>query len=158
MHAGLDQTRLLCNAPWLKYIIADCALFVHVSIIQHRQLIRLRRCSHIAYIKICAIGMKKGNKQCLFDTPRTVVVNKENEIRKQRPWKYAKSRLSHESAHLIQVRKMSKFTKLPFCQKLFFQHQTFHANFQWACNMKAKYKVNPSKAVIEVDRPMYALS
>ena len=29
--------------------------------------------------------MKKGNKQCLFDTPRTVMVNKENDIRIQKP-------------------------------------------------------------------------
>ena len=33
-----------------------------------------------------------------------------------------------------------------------------HANFQCACNVIAKYKVNPSKAVIGVDRPVYALS
>ena len=29
--------------------------------------------------------MKKGNKQCLFDTPRTVMVKKENDIGIQRP-------------------------------------------------------------------------
>ena len=29
--------------------------------------------------------MKKGNKQCLFDTPRTLMVNKENDVRIQRP-------------------------------------------------------------------------
>ena len=29
--------------------------------------------------------MKKGNKQCLFDTPRILMVNKENNVRIQRP-------------------------------------------------------------------------
>ena len=29
--------------------------------------------------------MKKGNNQCLFDTPRTLMVNKENDVRIQRP-------------------------------------------------------------------------
>ena len=57
VYAGLDRIRLLCNVLWLKYITAECALSIHVSMIQHRQLIRLRRCSNIAYSKIFAIGM-----------------------------------------------------------------------------------------------------
>ena len=35
--------------------------------------------------------MKKGNKQCLFDTPRTLTVNKENDVRIQRPQNMQKS-------------------------------------------------------------------
>ena len=31
------------------------------------------------------IIMKKGNKQCLFDTPCTVMVNKVHDVRIQRP-------------------------------------------------------------------------
>ena len=41
--------------------------------------------SKIGEKKLCPVEMKKGNKQCLFDTPRTVMVNKENDIRTQRP-------------------------------------------------------------------------
>ena len=57
VHAGLYRIRFLCNVSWLKYITADFALSEHVSIIQDRQLIRLRLCSHIAYSKIFSIGM-----------------------------------------------------------------------------------------------------
>ena len=32
-----------------------------------------------------------------------------------------------------------------------------HAIVQCACNVKKKYQVNPSKAMVGVDRPMYAL-
>ena len=31
----------------------------------------------ILHIKVFKIAMKNGNKQCLFDTPRKVMVNKE---------------------------------------------------------------------------------
>ena len=52
-------------------------------------------------------GMKKnenGNTQCLFDTPRRVKVNIENDVRIRRPQKYAKSRFSHDAAHLKQAK------------------------------------------------------
>ena len=69
-------------------------------------------------------------------------------IRIQRPQTYANSRFSHDAAQI---------TKLPFCQQLVYQH-LLHAIVQCACNVKAKYNVNSSKDVVEVDRPMYALS
>ena len=45
-----------------------------------------------------------------------------------------------------------------FVKKHFFSIKRLHANFHCACNVKAKYQVNPSKAVIGVDPPVYALS
>ena len=45
-----------------------------------------------------------------------------------------------------------------FVKNYFFSIKLLHANFQCACNVKAKYQVNPSKAVIGVDWPVYALS
>ena len=33
-----------------------------------------------------------------------------------------------------------------------------NASFQCTCSVKAKYEVNPSKAVIGVDPPVYTLS
>ena len=45
-----------------------------------------------------------------------------------------------------------------FVKKKNFSIKLLHANFKCACNVKAKYKVNPSRPVIGVDRPVYALS
>ena len=46
---------------------------------------------------------------------------------------------------------MSKFSRLSFCQKLFFLNKTpecVHIVYE-------KYQIVPSKAVVEVDRPMF---
>ena len=44
------------------------------------------RFSHnAAHLTFLQPKLQKGNKQCLFDNPRTVMVNKENDIRIQRP-------------------------------------------------------------------------
>ena len=51
--------------------------------------------------------------------------------------------LSSQSYHLV--------------NKQVFSIKLLHAIVQCACNVKTKYQVNPSKAVVVVDRPMYAL-
>ena len=65
--------------------------------------------------------MEKGNKQCLYDTPtnewsikKMMSENKSNENIK----------IILINSHLIEDRKMSKFTKLPYCQKFTLQAQT----------------------------------
>ena len=45
-----------------------------------------------------------------------------------------------------------------FVNNKVFSIKLLHAIVQCACNVKTKYQVNPSKAVVGVDRPMYALS
>ena len=86
------------------------------------------------------------------------MVNKENDVRIQRPKKYGKSRFSHESAHLIQAGKIVLVHKAAMLSKIiFFSIKLLHANVPCVCYVKAKYQVNPSKAVIGADRPMYAL-
>ena len=59
---------------------------------------------------------------------------------------------SHDAADLIQAR-LSKFTKLSI-----FSIKLLHANVQCGCNVKAKYHFNPSKTVLGIDQPVYALS
>ena len=64
--------------------------------------------------------------------------------------------------------KLSKFSHLSFCQKLFFLNQTpscicsmcLHCIGKVSnCSIKsAKYQIVPSKAVVGVDRPMKAPS
>ena len=49
---------------------------------------------------------------------------------------------------------LSKFSQLSFCQKLFFLNQTPSC----ISSMFRHYIAVPSKAVVEVDRPMKALS
>ena len=53
--------------------------------------------------------------------------------------------------------KMAKITKLSFCQKLIFWHQTFSHKCSM-CLYYAKYKTVSAKAVVQVDFPAYALS
>ena len=45
-----------------------------------------------------------------------------------------------------------------FVNNKVFSIKLLHAIVQCACNVKTKYQVNPSKPVVGVDRPMYALS
>ena len=102
--------------------------------------------------------MKKGNKQCLFDTPRTVMVNKKNDIRIQRPKNMQKAGFLMNQVILYKSENCLSSQSCHFVKNYFFSIKLLHANFQFAYNVKAKYQVNPSKAEIGVDRPVYALS
>ena len=65
--------------------------------------------------------------------------------------------LSMQIQNLIRE-KLSKFSQLSFCQKLFFYTKLLHAYAQCVYIVLAKYQIDPSKAVVGVDRPMKALS
>ena len=54
--------------------------------------------------------------------------------------------------------KLSKFSQLSFCQKLFFQTKLLNTYVQYVYIVGAKYQNAPSKAVVGVDRPIKALS
>ena len=70
--------------------------------------------------------MKKVNKQCLLDTPRTVRVSEKTWqviVQTSRPSKAVVGVGLCIYKHLIRE-KLSKFSLLSFCQKLFFLDQT----------------------------------
>ena len=75
------------------------------------------------------IPMKKVNKQCLLDTPRTV----------------------RDSENLGFEKKISVESD----QK---KYKLLHAYVQCVYIVSAKYQIAPSKAVVVVDRPIKALS
>ena len=83
---------------------------------------------------------KKDNKQCLLDTPSTVMVNKENyywEYKGHTKW------LSLISSHFA---------------KIFLFGMTLHAHAHYICIVYAKYQRASVKALVQVDFLMYALS
>ena len=69
---------------------------------------------------------KKGNKQCLFDTPRRVIVNIENDVRIRRPQHiYAKSRFCHDAAHSKLARKKFSVHKVTILSTIKFSASNF---------------------------------
>ena len=54
--------------------------------------------------------------------------------------------------------KLSKFSLLSFCQKLFFLNQTPSCICSMCYIVSAKYQIATSKAMVGVDRPIKALS
>ena len=101
---------------------------------------------------------KKGNKQCLFDTPRILTVNKENNVRIQRPQNMQKAGFLMNQLYDTSQKSSLSSQRSHFVKKKKFSASNFFMHFKCACNVKAKYKVNPSRPVIGVDRPVYALS
>ena len=88
---------------------------------------------------LCTENEKK-DKQCLLNTPRTVMGNKENYYRE---YKDHTKWLSCES----------------LCQKYFFFGMTLlHAHAHYICIVCVKYQKASVKALVQVDFLMYALS
>ena len=85
--------------------------------------------------------MKKVNKQCLLDTPRTVTVSEKTwQVIVKKPADFSfEKKISEESVQ-------NKNNKL------------LHAYVQCVYIVSAKYQIAPSKAVVGVDRPIKALS
>ena len=84
--------------------------------------------------------MKKVNKQCLFDTPRTV-------------------RFSEKTWQVIVQTSRPKFCKEDFsriCANK--NYKLLHAYVQCVYIVSVKYQIAPSKAVVGVERPIKALS
>ena len=79
--------------------------------------------------------MKKVNKQCLLDTPRTVRVS-------EKTWQVEKTSVESVQTKII----------------YFFQTKLLHAYVQCVYIVSAKYQIAPSKAVVGVDQHMKALS
>ena len=69
---------------------------------------------------------------------------------------YALSSGKHKCL-LKHAEKMTYFSKLPFCQILFYSIKFLHVNAQCTCIAKAKYLSAPSNAVVRVYRPMHVL-
>ena len=84
--------------------------------------------------------MKKVNKQCLLDTPRTV-------------------RFSEKTWQVIVQTSRPKFWKEDFC-RIFAnkKYNLLHAYVKCVYIVSAKYQIAPSKAVVGVERPIKALS
>ena len=82
---------------------------------------------------------KKVNKQCLLDTPHTV-------------------RNSEKTWQVIVQTSRPKFWKdfSKICANK--NYKLLHAYVQCVCIVSAKYQIAPSKAVVEVDPPIKALS
>ena len=84
--------------------------------------------------------MKKVNKQCLLDTPRTV-------------------RFSEKTWQVIVQTSRPKFRKEDFsriCANK--NYKLLHAYVQCVYIVSAKYQIAPSKAVVGVEGPIKALS
>ena len=79
--------------------------------------------------------MKKVNKQCLLDTPRTV-------------------RVSEKTWQVIVL----SFEKNISVESVQTKNKLLHAYVQCVYIVPAKYQIAPSKAVVVVDRPIKALS
>ena len=92
--------------------------------------------------------MKKVNKQCLLDTPRTVRVgeknlssyssNQQTLVLKRRPVESVQTKIINSFMHVFNV------------STLYWQKCVYI--------VLAKYQIAPSKAVVGVDRPIMALS
>ena len=85
--------------------------------------------------------MKKVNKQCLLDTPRTVTVS-------EKTWQV----IVKKPADLSFEKKISEESVQNKNNKL------LHAYVQCVYIVSAKYQIASSKAVVGVDRPIKALS
>ena len=91
--------------------------------------------------------MKKVNKQCLLDTPRTVRVSEKNLATK-----FKQEDLSSEkkiSVESVQTKNIDSFMHMFNVSMHMFMHMF---------NVSAKYQIAPPKAVVGVDRPIKALS
>ena len=53
---------------------------------------------------------------------------------------------------------MTKITKLPFCQKIYFLKSLLHANVQCVYIVYERYHIVSAKVVVQVDFSPYALS
>ena len=111
--------------------------------------------------------MKKVNKQCLLDTPRTVRVREKTcqvivQNRKSiklfikscgRSWSAHEGNIYAYTNTLVGKNCLSSHS-CHFVKNYFFWTKLLHAYVQCAYIVSAKYQIAPSKAVVGVDRPL----
>ena len=86
------------------------------------------------------------------------MVNKENDIGIQGHKNMQKAGFLMNQLILYKSENCLNSQSCHFVKKYLFIIKLLDANIQCACNVKAKYQVNATKAVIGVDRPVFALS
>ena len=81
MHVAKTKALISCSVTGPLFLIMQKAGFL---------IMRL-----ILWMHFCIVwyNKKKSNKQCLFDTPRTVMVNIENDVRIRRPQNICKKQV-----------------------------------------------------------------
>ena len=92
---------------------------------------------HFAHL-LQVLNEKKDTKQCLSNTPRTVMVNKENEYQE---YKGHTKWLSLQGSYL---------------KKNLFGMTLLHAHAQYVYIVNANYQKASVKALVQVDFPVYA--